>query len=548
MVAQFFSKISTKKLFFNSISGRIFGTLAAICAILSSPSKILAQAQMLTVTMATSSGVTSATMPVRVRNISPSSDKTKSLPGIKNATKSASKQDVLSPQASTPKLPVSKEILAAREALERVSKDSHIERAQSLFALLRLKDYETIVQQFDTIYLKASPKLVAKQWEKVAEAAGEFKSVKETSSEPYASGDMVTIEADHSKIPLEIKFSFTEKHLLNGLGFSPARAKYQFPKYAHLDSTEERNITIKTGEYSLPGILTLPKYRSANTRLPIAILLHGAGAEDKDRTSGPLKPNKDLALGLAAQGIASIRYEKRTKLYALQSNEYQRFTVKEEFIEDAVSAMETARSLAQETSLDVKKIIILAPNLAGSLVSRINDFDAQKNPTASRLAGAILIAPNHSKWLETVRTRFKRAFMLDNTMTPEESRVIATLEREIAVTESDTLSPTTPLDKLPFNIGGAYWLDLRAYNHVQALTNAPFPLFFIHGEHDRYMSFAEFNAWKETLGKKGTTTFKSYPGVLNLLVMRSDYSSTDEPPGNVEEVVVRDIIDWIRKL
>ena len=49
------------------------------------------------------------------------------------------------------------------------------------------------------------------------------------------------------------------------------------------------------------------------TALAAVVLVHGSGPQDRDETIGANKPFLDIARGLAAQGIAVLRYEKRTK-------------------------------------------------------------------------------------------------------------------------------------------------------------------------------------------------------------------------------------------
>ncbi len=59
----------------------------------------------------------------------------------------------------------------------------------------------------------------------------------------------------------------------------------------------------------LPATLTLP---SGEGHFPAVLLVAGSGPNDRDETIGPNKPFRDLAQGLAAADIASLRYDKRT--------------------------------------------------------------------------------------------------------------------------------------------------------------------------------------------------------------------------------------------
>ena len=74
------------------------------------------------------------------------------------------------------------------------------------------------------------------------------------------------------------------------------------------------------------------------------VLVHGSGPQDRDETLGPNKPFRDLAWGLASQGVAVLRYDKRTFTHkALFTPELiAKGTVKEETIDDALLAVRPA--------------------------------------------------------------------------------------------------------------------------------------------------------------------------------------------------------------
>ena len=49
---------------------------------------------------------------------------------------------------------------------------------------------------------------------------------------------------------------------------------------------------------------------------PVVVLVQGSGPSDRDETIGPKQArSRDLAWGLASQGIAVLRYDKRTYVY-----------------------------------------------------------------------------------------------------------------------------------------------------------------------------------------------------------------------------------------
>ena len=113
----------------------------------------------------------------------------------------------------------------------------------------------------------------------------------------------------------------------------------------------------------LAAIITTPK---GATNFPMVVLVHGSGPSDLDGTVGPNKPLKDIADGLACKGIGSIRYVKRTVVYAAEFG--KAFTVKEEVLDDAVAAIALAKTVK---GADVKSIYVLGHSLGGMLAPRI---------------------------------------------------------------------------------------------------------------------------------------------------------------------------------
>jgi dienelactone hydrolase len=103
------------------------------------------------------------------------------------------------------------------------------------------------------------------------------------------------------------------------------------------------------------------------------VLVHGSGPQDRDETIGPNKPFRDLAWGLASQGIAVLRYEKRTKKHAMKLVLIKNtITVKQETIDDALAAVALLRKTER---IDPNRIFVLGHSLGGMLIPRIGARD-----------------------------------------------------------------------------------------------------------------------------------------------------------------------------
>jgi predicted alpha/beta hydrolase len=111
--------------------------------------------------------------------------------------------------------------------------------------------------------------------------------------------------------------------------------------------------------------------------------VHGSGPLDRDETVFANKPFRDLAWGLASQGIAVLRYEKRTKQHAAKLGAIGGpWTLKEETIDDVLAAVALLR---QTAGIEVTRIFVLGHSLGGMLIPRIGTRDAP-------IAGFIVLA------------------------------------------------------------------------------------------------------------------------------------------------------------
>jgi len=113
-------------------------------------------------------------------------------------------------------------------------------------------------------------------------------------------------------------------------------------------------------------------------------LVHGSGPNDKDESIGPNKIFRDLAWGLASQGICVLRYDKMTFKYGKQLTPemVEKMTVKEEVIDDALIAL---KLISKTNDIDTKRIFLLGHSLGATVAPRIGLQDPD-------LAGLIIMA------------------------------------------------------------------------------------------------------------------------------------------------------------
>src|SRR5690606_18697813 len=114
----------------------------------------------------------------------------------------------------------------------------------------------------------------------------------------------------------------------------------QEPSHPAATAFAERDFTLGEGDLALPGTLAMPEGEGP---FPAVVLVHGSGPNDRDGTIGPNHPLRDIAHGLAARGIATLRYDKRTKVHPVAAAFDPGFGVDEESTNDTVAAVAALR-------------------------------------------------------------------------------------------------------------------------------------------------------------------------------------------------------------
>lgn len=230
------------------------------------------------------------------------------------------------------------------------------------------------------------------------------------------------------------------------------------------------SLGVVTGQYRLPAELKLP---AGAGPFPAVVLVHGSGPNDRDETIGPNKPFRDIAEGLAARGIASLRYDKRTKVYGAKLP--KDITVREETIDDAVSAVALLRKTAK---IDGKKIFVIGHSLGAFVAPRIGAADPA-------IAGLVLLAGN-TRTLDAV---------IDDQI------------RYLGASPEDGA-------RLKKAMPEAYWKDLAAYNPVATARALRMPMLILQGERDYQVTMEDFKGWEALRGPR--VTLKSYPALNHL--------------------------------
>jgi len=420
-------------------------------------------------------------------------------------------------------------------------------KARAFLATLAKGDFQGAVRDFDETMLKLSgPDKLELMWAKQLPAqVGAFKSQGPARREQFQGYEIVLVTCSFEKTSLDARVVFDKAGKIAGLQFVPTAPplKYEPPAYADSSKFEEIEVTVGSGEWALPGTLTMPKGAGP---VPGLVLVHGSGPNDRDETLGPNKPFKDLAWGLATRGIAVLRYDKRSKVYGKKivadPKLEAKMTVKDETIDDAV----TAAALLQKTKgVDPKRVFILGHSLGGFLVPRIALAAEPLGP-----AGFVSMAGLTRPLDDTIIRQMTYLYGLaGNTLTDEDKKKLEDLKAEVAkikaLTEADRGSTRKLVGAMP-----GYWLDLRGYDPPETAGSVRAPMLFLQGGRDYQVTPDDLENWKKALGSRSDVEFRLYPKLNHLffegegIIMPLEYV---QKHGSVAPYVVDDIANWIAK-
>jgi uncharacterized protein len=420
--------------------------------------------------------------------------------------------------------------------------DSLKKKTLEFMDFMKNKDFVKASANFDKKMTQlVPPEQLEKYWASILTQYGELKSFKNIESTVFQGFVVIIASYIYEKGEISTRLTFDSAYKIAGLYFVPAQndeIKYDPPDYVKQVSFIESEVTIGAGtEWALPATLTVPKNVK---KCPVLILVHGSGPHDRDETVGPNKPFRDLAWGLASNGIAVLRYEKRTKVYPEKfMNMKDSLTINEETVFDAVEA---EKLLKNQDNIDKKKIFVLGHSQGGYLFPRIGILD-------TNMAGFISLAGLARPLPQTVVDQYNYIFSLDGEISDEEQKALNTVLSQVKEVTSPELNANTPADKLLFGIGARYWLDLRDYNPPELAKKVKKPILILQGGRDYQVKLDDFDLWKKSLSSRKDVEFKMYPKMNHLFIsgegkpVPEDYQIA----GHVDKQVINDIIEWIKK-
>ncbi|PYI51637.1 stalk domain-containing protein [Paenibacillus flagellatus] len=424
-----------------------------------------------------------------------------------------------------------------------VAKDDYPLLASSFIAALNAGKFAEASAYLNDSVRKLVPEPLLRQyWGSIAQTFGPMGPQVAASESSNAVHRNATLVYDTNAAPFEMTVRFDTYGRIDDwfVPASPTMGGYAKPAYDDASKYTEKEVTIGEGPLALPGTLTVPAGKGP---FPAVVLVHGSGPHDRDESIGAVKPFRDLAVGLAAQGIAVLRYEKVTREHSLKSQlSGAPFTVNEETVDDAIRAVEL---LKRTEGIDASGIYVAGHSQAGMLIPRIVEAGRDLG-----IAGTIVLAgpsrPLEDLLLEQLKHQLELAKKAGQPAEPLEQQ-LAFYEQQIKLLKD----PQVTVDNPPagFMLGNAaWWVDFRNTYAGEQAKDQKGRMLIVQGENDVQVFPDNLDGWKKSLSARTDVAYKLYPKMNHTLVEFDGESTGAEYaiPANVPDYLIGDIAKWIK--
>jgi uncharacterized protein len=418
-------------------------------------------------------------------------------------------------------------------------------QANEVVTQLAARQFDKVFPQFDATLAAAIPaEKLAQVWDQVQGQAGAFQKINSTNVIERSGYHVATITCAFEKAQVNIVLAFDATGHIAGLHFAPAESSdtapaaqpWSAPPYADAGKFHEAPVTVSDGQWQMPGTLTVPNGKGPFTAV---ILVSGSGPNDADETIGPNKVFKDIAWGLASNGIAVLRYPKRTHEYGAKSMvDPARFTVKDEYMDDASAAIAL---LASRPEINPKRIFLAGHSEGGYLAPRIAAANRQ-------ITGIIILEGNTRPIEQLVIEQLQYQASLGGPNAAQIEKMIPEAQAQAKAIEDPNLKPGVMLPLLMAQVPSSYFLDLRGYDPCTVAASLRIPIYVTQGGRDYQVTKTDFANWQQALAGHPSATLKLYPALNHLLIAGTGPSKPEEyfvAGQHVSPEIISDLSVWI---
>ncbi len=380
-------------------------------------------------------------------------------------------------------------------------------------------------------------------WSQTTIFCGAFESFGSFAFQQVQGYDIYLLRLNMAKKDLLMQLTLDASGKIAGFNFANAPEEAEAaPAESRLpEGIVEEDVTVGEGEWALPGTLTLPESGSG---FPAVVLVHGSGPNDRDETVGSIKMFRDMAWKLAQNGIAVLRYDKRTFAHGAKFTPEMliEFTVREETVEDAILA---GKLMEADSRINADKIFLAGHSLGAMLGPRIV-FES-----SGLYAGMVLLNGSPLPLTDIMIAQNEDVL----SKLTEEQRAAEQPKLDAEIEKLDTVMKMSAGEAKQVTLFGmpAYYLyEMQQTDPAELVLALKLPTLIMQGGKDFQVSVENgLDAWQKAVGEQEYVTYKLYPELNHpMMAYNGDpalqYTIQEyNTPANFDETAASDIINWI---
>lgn len=414
-----------------------------------------------------------------------------------------------------------------------------MDKSENIISFFKNRNYDSLTMQFDEQQISFNSAMaLASNYDPIIEKYGGITNYKFAGFiENYGQINIeyVTKTVYNIDLLIELVFNRENKKLIL-YRFTETYKTYAIPDYATAVNYNDENITF-AADTSMPliGVLSLP---ISNKKVPLVIIVPAAGPSDADGNFVS-KPYKDIAVGLATDGYAVFRYNKRSLNYGFNFSQNKMngvpFTPREDLLDDLQAAINL---LKKNPTIDSTKIYLLGHGEGAYFAP----FVAKENPF---IKGIIMMGANANHPLEMMIDQNKYL----GRILPHKKVHFDEDDAKSKIVLKQKVKENTSYFLLPHEIPAKYWLWINKYDQIKVAKKLTIPIFIMQGARDYQVDKKNFAVWEKKLKNKKNVSFKMYEK-MNHIMHSGEGESTYSEYAIMRHIpfeVINDLQVWLHK-
>lgn len=296
-------------------------------------------------------------------------------------------------------------------------------------------------------------------------------------------------------------------------------------------SFTETALMLKYDTVKVPGKLVVPK---SQTDVPLVVF---QSFTDEDMSFSDNKPLRDMAYGLARNGIASFRYASQQTIY--HKDEIMVDSIIRSPKSEVMDGMAAAVDLIKDfPGIDKSRIFISGFGVNSQFVPWLA---SKRNDVRGMFLLQAYARSFPDIWLDAMKAMARQDSLVAK-MLPEYERQYQNAVR--AGTESFDKSV-----RLPFG-NEKIWNDYREARSLEHLDSISIPALVLLCRPEITFSQKEYDLWKETLAGRKDSECKQYMDLCSIFLNAKELESKETrlKEHHVPLFVMNDMAEWIKQV